>query len=245
LFSGIYQGALIGTFGIGLIDFLLVGLYLSWFYRIFIIRVQELPRLHLLDGLIVCYFFTYFLASIGSWSGVASFGATEFLLKHALLYFYVSRHVRERHLPWVLAAFAFTIALEAPLATYQFYTGKLIGLALDKGVGGAELNSQYEVPGVETARAVGTSYDSHMLADYVGAMLPFALVLLFTPRLRPLLKFGCLAASGGAVLIVIMTQSRTGWISTRRGSVGVILILVLWRAAEYCLPALGWCCWRR
>src|SRR5439155_15668508 len=40
LFSGLYQGALIGTFGIGLIDLLLAGLYMSWFYRVFIIRIQ-------------------------------------------------------------------------------------------------------------------------------------------------------------------------------------------------------------
>jgi O-antigen ligase len=41
------------------------------------------------------------------------------------------------------------------------------------------------------------------------------------------------------VLIVIMTQSRTGWISTAAGlSVGVILILVLWRERQV-LPALA------
>jgi hypothetical protein len=110
LFSGIYQGALIGTFGIGLIDFLLVGLYLSWFYRIIVIRVQTLPRLHLLDGLILCYILTIFLASIGSWAG-GSYGGTEFLLKHAIIYFCIASCPGA---PFALDArgFAFIIALE-------------------------------------------------------------------------------------------------------------------------------------
>jgi O-Antigen ligase len=239
LYSELEQGALIGTLGIGIVDFLIVGLYMTWFYRIFIIRVEEPPHLQLLDGLVLCYVAAYFVASIGAWSRFASYGGTEFLLKHALLYFYVSRHVEERHVPWILAAFAFIVAIETPLAVYQFYSGKLLGLALDKGAGGNELNTQYHVPGVETWRAAGTSYDSHMLADYLGALLPFALVLLFTPRLRPILKFVCLVASGAALLTVVMTQSRTGWVSTAAGlSVGVILILVLWRERQV-LPALA------
>ncbi len=233
------QGAIIGTFGIGMIDFLLIGLYMSWFYRVFITREQELPRLNFLDGLILCYILAYLLAAIGSHSAAAGFGATEFLLKHAMFYFYVSRHLKERHLPWLLAAFAFTISIEALLASYQFSTGKLVGLALDKGAGGSELNSEYEVPGVEITRATGTSYDSHMLGDFVGAMLPFALVLLFTPRLRPLLKLGCLAASAGAVLIVILSLSRTAWITTAAVlPIGVILILFVWRERQV-VPALA------
>ena len=78
-----------------------------------------------------------------------------------------------------------------------------------------------------------------MLADYLGALLPFALVLLFTPKLRPILRSVCVAASVAALLTVVMTQSRTGWVSTASVlSVGVILILVLWREHQV-LPALA------
>jgi putative inorganic carbon (hco3(-)) transporter len=232
-------GAVVGTFGIGMIDFLLIGLYMSWFYRIFITRTQEVPRLNLLDGLVLFYIFAYFLAAIGSEKPAQAFGATEYVLKHAMFYFYVSRNLKERHLPWLLAAFVFAIAIEVPLATYQYYTGKLVGLALDKGAGGSQLNTSYEVPGVETARATGTSTDSHMLGDFIGAMLPFALVLLFTPRLRPLLKLVCLAAAGGALLVVMLSLSRTAWIATAVVlAVGVILILVVWRERQV-VPALA------
>jgi hypothetical protein len=233
------QKAVIGTLGVGLIDFLLIGLYMSWFYRIFVTRVQELPRLYLLDGLILCYILAYLVAAIGSHRAAAGFGATEYLLKHAMFYFYVSRNLKERHLPWLLAAFAFTVVIEVPLTSYQFYTGKLVGLALDKGAGGSGLNSEYTVPGVDNARATGTSTDSHMLGDFVGAMLPFALVLLFTPRLRPLLKLGCLAASAGGLLVVILTLSRTAWITTAVVlPIGVMLILFVWRERQV-VPALA------
>jgi O-Antigen ligase len=232
-------GSIIGTFGIGLIDFLLIGLYLSWFYRVFLARIQEIPRLYLLDGLIILYMIAYFLAAIGSHKTDHAFGANEYLLKHVMFYFYVSRNLRERHMPWLLAAFAFTISIEVPLTTYQYYTGKLVGLALDKGAGGSQLNTEYEVPGVEAARATGTSTDSHMLGDFVGAILPFALVLLFTPRLRPLVKLGCFAASGGALLVVILTLSRTAWVATAVVlPIGVILILFVWRERQV-VPALA------
>lgn len=233
-------GALIGTLGIGMIDFLLVGLYMSWFYRIFIARIQQIPRLHLLDGLIIFYMIAYFLAAIGSHRSAEAFGANEYLLKHVMFYFYVSRNLKERHLPWILGAFFFTIAMDLPLSTYQYYTGKLVGLALDKGAGGSQLNTEYEVPGLESAsRATGTSTDSHMLGDFIGAMLPFALVLLFTPRLRPLVRLACLAASGGALLIVILSLSRTAWITTAVVlPIGVILILFVWRERQV-VPALA------
>jgi hypothetical protein len=46
------RGSLVygGVFGLGLLDFVLVGLYLSWFYRVFIVRIQPIPRLCFLDS---------------------------------------------------------------------------------------------------------------------------------------------------------------------------------------------------
>lgn len=234
-----FQGTLIGTLGIGVLDFLLVGLYMAWFYRIFVVRQENIPRIGLLDVLVLAYIIAYFLASIDSAKSAAAFGATEYLIKHALFYFYVSRHLKERHLPWLLAAFAFTIFIQAGLGSYQFLTGKLVGLALDRGAGGSQVNTEYDVPGLDITRATGTSYDSHMLGDYIGALLPFALVLLFTPRLRPVLKLACLAVSAGAVLVVVISLSRTAWITTAAVlPIGIVLIISVWRERQV-VPAVA------
>ncbi|MGH8526075.1 MAG: hypothetical protein ACREXY_18295, partial [Gammaproteobacteria bacterium] len=153
-----------GAFGIGLLDFILVALYLSWFYRIFVIRSESLPSLNLLDLFVVWFVVANLIAVIGSPHPFYGVGVVEFLLKYALLYFYISRNIRARHLPWLLGAIAFAIVLEAGLGAYQVSTGKLLGIALDKGAGGDALSYQYSVPGTEGRyRATGTCYDSHSL----------------------------------------------------------------------------------
>ncbi len=229
-----------GQFSIGLIDALLIGLYMSWFYRIFINRQQPLPSLILLDWLIVWFVLAHLLATIDSFDPVAGLGSTEYLLKHVLFYYYMSRHVDERYLPWVLAAFAFTIVIDVGLSSIQFTTGKLVGIAYDKGAGSSLLNRQYTVPGIETySRATGTSYDSHNLGEFVGAILPFALVLSLTPRLRPGLRLACIAAFGGALLVVILSLSRTGYVASSIAlTTGILLILGLWRE-RHVLPILA------
>lgn len=223
-----------GVLGIGLIDFLLAGLYLSWFYRIFISREAELPRLHLLDALVLWYVCANLVAAIGSHSMAAGIGSTEYLAKNALFYFYMSRHLNERQLPWLLAAFVFIIAIETPLSSYQFATGRLTGLALNKGAGGSGLNWEYQVPGIENySRATGFSYDSHVLGEFVGALLPFPLVLSFMPRLRTPVRLACLAASGGALLVVFLSLSRTGWVATAATLLfGIVLIVFVWRERQ-------------
>jgi O-antigen ligase len=220
-----------GVFSIGVIDFILAGLYMSWFFRIFIRKTAPLPQLTLLDYLILWFIVAHLLATIGSYSAEAGLGATEFLLKHALFYFYMSRHIEERHLPWVLAAFAFIICVDVALGTVQYTTGKLVGIAYDKGAGGTFLNKQYRVPGIESySRATGTSYDSHTLGEFVGALIPFAMVLFFTERLRPTLRLWSLMGFLGGGLVLVLSLSRTGWLASLITTVvGVVLILAIWR----------------
>jgi O-antigen ligase len=234
----------VGVLGIGLMDFLLVGLYMSWFHRIFITHEQPLPRLNLLDGFIIWLIVAYLVATIDARGTAIGLAATEYLFKHFLFYFYLSRNLAERHLPWLLAAFAFTIFLEVSLGTYQFATGRLLGLALDKGAaldsGGGSLNLEVVIPGTESYhRATGTSYDPHTLGNFVALILPFALVLCFTPRLRPALRLGCLAAAAGAVLVVLLSVSRTAWLSTATAlPIGIVLIVAIWRERQV-VPAVA------
>jgi putative inorganic carbon (HCO3(-)) transporter len=232
----IYSGAI----GIGLLDFILVALYLSWFYRIFVIRSEPLPKLNLLDLFVVWFLVANLIATIGSPRPTYGLGVVEFLLKYALLYFYVSRNLRARHLPWALGAFAFAIVLEAGLGVYQVATGKLLGIALDKGAGGETLSYQYSVPGTEGSnRATGTCYDSHSLGHFIAMMLPFPLILCFTPWVRRGFKllFGSIA--GLAFLVVYMSLSRSAWLAIAIAlPIGLLLILIIWRERQV-IPTLA------
>lgn len=230
----------VGVLGVGLIDFLLVGLYMSWFYRVFITREQALPRLNLLDGFILWFIVAHLAGTIGAVEPTIGLAATEFLLKHFLFYFYISRNLEERHLPLLLAAFGVAILIEFSLGSYQSATGKLVGIALDKGAGGSLLDHNVVILGSETyTRATGTSYDPHALGQFMALILPFPLVLYFTPRLRPALRLACAVGSAAALVVVLLSVSRTAWLATAIAlPIGITMILAIWREKEI-IPSLA------
>lgn len=230
----------VGLLGIGLIDFLLVGLYMSWFYRIFVTRQQALPRLNLLDGFILWFIVAHLAATIGAHGMTIGLAATEYLFKHVLFYFYLSRNLDERHLPWLLAAFGFAVLIEFGLGSFQTASGQLIGIALDKGAGGSLLNQEIVILGTESyTRATGTSYDPHTLGHFMALILPFPLVLCLTPQLRPALRLGCAVASGAALMVVLLSVSRTAWLATAIAlPIGIVMIVAIWREREV-IPAIA------
>jgi O-antigen ligase len=230
-----------GILGLSLIDFLVVGFYLSWFYRIFVARTQPFQRLHPLDLLIIAFVFVQLLATIGAVQPIFGLESTEYLLKHVLLYFYISRNLRPSHLPWMVVAVCSAIFIEASLSVYQHHTGKLLGFALDKGAGSTTLNYQYSVPGLTQTRATGTSYDSHALGDFVGMLLPLPLVLALTPWVKPLLRImlGVIAALG--LFAVVLSFSRSAWLGSAIAlSIGVALFLIVWQEGTI-IPVLAIC----
>ena len=230
----------VGVFGLGILDFTLIGLYAIWACRIFVVRTVPLPRVTALDGLVLWVIMAHLLATIGSRDPELALSATEFFVKNALFYVYVSRHFQGRHLPWLLAALAFTILVETLLGSFQFATGKLLGIALDKGAGGSAVNFEAVVPGTEGYhRATGTSYDAHTLGTLMAMVLPFPFVLSLSPRLPPPLRLACIAGSGMSVLVILMSLSRSAWLGSATGLVaGVFIILIIWRE-RHLVPALA------
>jgi hypothetical protein len=231
-----------GLYNIGVIDFIIIGLYVTWFYRVFVTREQPLPgRFNLLDGFILWLIAAHILATFGSYDARLGFGATAYLLKYALLYFYLSRHFEERHLPWLIAAFIFTLVGETLLGSYQFATGRLVGLAVDKGLGNSEtLNTFITVPGQGSLhRASGTITEPHAFGQFMEMLLPFFAALFLTPRLRPLLRLLALVAAGSAFMLILFSLSRGAYIATGVSlALGVVLILALWQERQI-LPALA------
>lgn len=230
----------VGVAGVGLIDFVMIGLYANWAYRIFVVRSQPLPRLNRIDVLILWLLLAYLISAPSSDDPELAFGATVFLAKNALFYLYWSRNIESRHLFWLVLAFLFAILLETLLGSYQFATGHLLGIALDKGAGGADINFEMVTPGTEGYhRATGTSYDAHTLGTLAAMILPFPLALSLTPRLRTWLRVACMAGCAGAVLVILMSLSRSAWLGSAIAlGVGVPMMVALWRE-RHLVPTLA------
>jgi len=228
----IFQAApLSGAIGIGLIDFLIIGLYLTWFSRIFITREKVLPRFQKIDWLIVSFIGANLISLWGTPDVKLGLYAVVHLIKHVMIYFYVSRHFKLFHVPWFFAAVFFAIFFESVIGIMQSLTGMFRGLILDKGAGSDQLNYQYAVPGIEgLSRSTGTSYDSHSLALYLCMLLPYPFVFSFYSqyvRWPKRIVSGLFFIIG--MLALITTYSRSGWLSAAISLSLAVIVFLKWR----------------
>jgi hypothetical protein len=229
-----------GTLGVGIIDFLIVGLYFAWAFRIFVLRTAPLPRLGRADfwvGLIVA---SYALSLWGAQFLQLGLYALEHVVKHVMVYFYLSRHLRRRHMPWFLAAMAAAVLAEAGTGLLQYRGIVPPGLILDKGAGSDLLEQQYRVPGIEdVSRATGLTYDSHSLGIYLAMLLPAALACLYYRGLptRVRIASGVILALGLAGVVV--TFSRSAWLSTVISLGVTVVALLVWRERHVLLGLIG------
>lgn len=216
---------------IGVVDFIVAGLYFAWVYRVLVARSEPMPRLQAADvwlGLV-------FLSFVLSWPGAPEPRLVAYAVKdlgvHLLVCFYVSRHFRPALVPWLLAAIAFAILVESALAVVQNQFGVLVGLMLDRGAGGDLLDQQlYKVPGIEDVqRAAGTTYDSHALGVFMAMVAPFALVFFYSSRLTRTARAvsGCLLLA--ALVGLAVSYSRSAWVVAVLALALGILVLLHWR----------------
>jgi len=226
-----HAAPLSGAIGIGLMDFLIFGLYLSWFSKIFITKEEPLPRFQRFDWLVVSLIGIYVMSLWGTLDLKLGIYAIVHLIKHILVYFYVSRNFKRSHISWFIAAVFFAIFVESTIGMFQYHTDMFKGLILDKGAGSERLNWQGRVPGIEgVARATGTSYDSHSLGLYLAMLLPYPFVfLLYSNYVRWSKRIisGSFFILGTVVLIA--TYSRSGWLSTAIALCMSILVFLGWR----------------
>lgn len=217
-----------GTLGLGFVDMLLLGLYGAWAFRIFMLRQEPLPRLEALDVWVGLILLANLLSQWGAAQPLAIF-AFEHQLKHALVYFYVSRHFRREHLPWLMAAIGFTVLTQSVVGVLQYRGVLPPGLILDKG-SGDRLDQQYLVPGIEDViRATGTLYDSHALGTYLSMLTPFLLMFIFKSDLSVRLRLVAAAALGLAFTGLVVTFSRSAWLGTVISSTITLAALLVWR----------------
>jgi O-antigen ligase len=217
-----------GTLGIGILDFVLVGLYFAWGFRVVAMR-EPLPRLDKIDGWVALIIVANVLSQWGAMQPLALF-ALEHQVKYALVYFYIARHFRRDHLPWFMAAVGFAILVEGVLGALQFMDVVPPGLILDKGAGSEKLEQQYVVPGLENvSRATGSLYDSHALGTYLAMLIPFILVFLFKQDQPARLRLICAALMVPASIALVVTYSRSAWLAAFLSSGITMLVLIAWR----------------
>jgi hypothetical protein len=224
--------------GLGIIDFLVAGLYFAWLFRILVLRNAPMPRLQAADVWPALVVLSCLLSLPGSSEPRLVVFAFQNLMLHVLVYFYVSRHFKPQHVPWLLAAIGFAILIESALAVVQNQFGILVGLILDKGAGGEFLDSQYKVPGIEdVARGTGTTYDSHSLGLFMAMVAPFALAFMYSGRLPRAAR----AASGLLLLAALaglaVSYSRSAWLFGAFALAIGTAVLLHWRERNI-LPSL-------
>jgi len=199
---------------IGLVELLIFISYTVWFARIFIARKESLPGLRKIDWLILLLIISQFISLIGAPDKVLGTFDIIYNIKHILIYFFIAHKVRRHHLKWIIALMLFAIVLESPLALYERVTGN-VGIGSTKGsVQSADFGTQGAVPGVEDEiRAAGTTLDPHALGLYYSMILPVPFVFILMKFLRPSLKIvlsGILLLGIGGLIV---TFSRSGWLS--------------------------------
>lgn len=229
-FSEIVRNAALysGTLGLGFVDMLLLALYGAWAFRILVLRIEPLPRLQALDGWVGLILLANLLSQWGATQPLAIF-AFEHQLKHVLMYFYVSRHFRREHVPWLMASIGFTVLTQSVVGLLQYRGVLPPGLILDKGAG-ERLDQQYLVPGIEDIiRATGTLYDSHALGTYLAMLCPFLLMFLYKSDLPVRLRLLAAAALGLAFSGLVFTFSRSAWLGTVISTTITLVALLVWR----------------
>jgi len=228
-----------GVIGVGLPDIILWALYATWFARIFITHQSPLPSLEKNDYLALLLVLAYALSIPGTSDATASIFALGYLLRFVLAYFYVSRNFDARHIKWLFIAFFTIIFFESALALFQFGTGKLIGLAMDRGAG-VRLDQQYAVPGIEHRnRATGTSYESHTFGLIMTMMVQYAFVMMASYSQRGIYRLAATVAFALAMIAILVSFSRSAWMSC-----GIALLvswgthIFVWRERRIIVPSM-------
>lgn len=214
---------------VGLADIILFCLYAIWFFRIFVVKDEPLPRWRKLDYWVLAFIACHLFSLLNSVSRTLTLYEIIRLMKYVLLYFYLSRNIRREHLKWMIAGVFFAILLQSALSVYQQRTGNLLGLGRTKG---ADLDyEQYTVTGFESVRrAEGTTFDSHALGLFFAMTLPISFGLACTRRLRGRYRLAAAATLVLGLPGLGVSFGRAGWLAFV-----VACLLMIWiflRAGE-------------
>jgi len=219
---------------IGLAEALILLSYFMWFCQIFVARKEPLPRLQKIDYFIFLLIFSQAVSLLGAPNKILGFFDIIHNVKHALIYFFIAHKIQRHHIKWIITIILFAIILESSIAYYERVTGN-VGIGRAKGrVGSSQespLGTQHIVPGIEhMIRAEGTTAEPHILGEYYAMILPIPFVLMLIPYLKKKIRFILFIILVIGMGGLIVSFSRSGWLSFAIASVFAIGVMVFsWR----------------
>lgn len=220
---------MVSGIAIGLLDTILVSLYVAWFVRIFVKREERFPALTKLDWCVLAFIAVHAVSLLQSSSKVLTVYEIVRLGKYILAYFYIAHNLSRRHLKWVVAGVLSAIIVQSVLGVVQQRTGSLLGIGRTKGA----LDVQYEqyiVTGFEGARrAEGTTFDSHALGLFLAMTLPLPLALVLAPELRLRYRLMVAATLMAGLAGMTVSFSRAGWAAFAGGAFVLIGCFAYWK----------------
>ena len=211
-----------GTVGIGPMDLVIFALYATWFLRIFVARNAPLPKFEKADLWVFLLIVSYVISMMGTPDPKLALFSIIFLLRFTAVYFYISRNLEMRHIEWIFMIIFALILVESLLGLFQYSTGRVVGLAIDRG-SGERLDQQHTVPGIEHRnRATGTLYESHTYGIFMVMLGQFAFVTMAAKFHGKVFRIIASILFMLAMLSVLVSFSRSAWLSC------AIVLMVAW-----------------
>jgi hypothetical protein len=210
---------------LGITELLILGAYGVWFCRIFIARKESLPKLNIIDYLVMLFIISQVISLLGAPNTVLGIFQIIYSIKLALIYFFIAHKVQRRHLRWVVILLLFAIMIQSFLSVYEFVTGN-VGIGAGKGKTSL-IGKQVDIPGLYHFRASGTTDSSHSLGLYFAMLLPVSLVFSMMRFLKARYRLCsgiifCLGAGG-----LVLTFTRGGWLAFMISTLLLIAVIIL------------------
>lgn len=211
--------------GVGLADIVLVLVYLAWFYRVFVQRIEPLPKMVSTDYWVLAFFAAHLISWPGSASALFTFYEVVRVGKYILLYFYISRHLKREHLKPLLLLLFVNVAIQSSLGLMQSLGGKLVGFGTTKGAESWDVDFIDLVPGFSFSQGSGTLLTAHCLGVFLGMLLMITLALTLESKVRFSFRLlGAMVFALGCAGIVT-TYARGAWLAF---AVALLFMLIVY-----------------
>jgi len=204
-----------GSYSIDLIDVFIIAL-LCFITRDFYWGHRKRVRISWVSiwwcGLILLGMVTM---AMGPLRNVAGHETVRMIKSLILFWVIINEVVRVRQFMHILGALSLGVIVESILAFAQYFLRRPIGLE----VLGEATAETLKYASLGTYTGVGDTYrvgallgHPNLLSAYLALLIPVMIVFLFT-RIRPAHKAGLAIATGLGLVALILTLSRSGWIS--------------------------------
>jgi len=219
-----YSGFATAGVAFGVVDVALLALYVPWLLRLASGRARPIiwrsaPNVLAL-GFLACSFLSLVNAPD---KDLAIFEALR-MVKGYSIFFYMSNAVEPEDLPYIAGALLVGAAAQSGIGVAQYLSGSSLGLGI---LGEPEGNLPLVLGGREYARVAGTIHHPNQYALYLSFLLSFAFSLLLSLRRNAWARIGCGVVFIAGLAALILTFSRTGWISAGVACSSVFVAAVL------------------